>query len=219
MDAETAARLEAYLTLLLEANDRVNLTAARTVEELQTRHLEDCLELIKLPVLQQPGRVLDVGTGGGLPGIPLAIACPHLEVTLLDATQKKIREVQGFIDALELTHARAVAGRAEELGHDPAWRHQFDVVVSRALAPLPSLLEYLLPFVKVGGHVVAFKGSDAEQELAAASHAMRQLKAVPVARHTYQMRELTFSLLVLQLKEPCPRRYPRGQGQVRRAPL
>lgn len=219
MDAERSDRLEVYLTLLLEANDRVNLTAARTVEELQTRHLDDCLELLKLPELQRPARVLDVGTGGGLPGMPLAIACPWLEVTLLDATHKKVREVQGFIEALALPNAHAVAGRAEELAHDPAWRHQFDVVVSRALAPLPSLLEYLLPFAKVGGHAVAFKGSDAEQELVAAQNALSQLKAVATARHPYQMRDLTFSLLMFQLKESCPRRYPRGQGQVRRAPL
>lgn len=216
---DVAEKLDEYLTLLLLQNESLNLTAARTLEELQERHLKDCLELLTLPEVQNAKKALDVGTGGGLPGIPLAIARPELNITLLDATQKKIRAVQQFIDELELSNATAVAGRAEELGHDAAWRQSYDLVVSRALAPLPSLLEYLSAFVKPGGHIVAFKGTDVRGELYDAREAMKLLKLEFVRREEYEMRALPFSLVVFRQLPGLPSTYPRGQGLVRKQPL
>lgn len=216
---ETQEQLEAYLTLLLLENESINLTAARTVEELEARHLKDCLSLLTVSEVQQARRALDVGTGGGLPGIPLAICLPSLQVTLLDATQKKIRAVQHFIDELGLQNAQAVSGRAEELGHDPAWRQCFDLVVSRALAPLPSLLEYLSPFATPGGYIIAFKGTDVLQELQDAREAMRLLRLELVRREEYTMRDLPFSRVIFRQLPGLPALYPRGQGLVRKQPL
>lgn len=218
-DATVDARLRHYLELLLKTNDDINLTGAKSLEELEQRHLRDSLELTKLPEIRAAEFVLDVGTGGGLPGIPLAICCPGVQVTLLDATQKKIRAVQEFITALELPNARAVAGRAEELGHSLSWRQQYDVVVSRALAPLPSLLEYLAPFAAPDGVLVAFKGTDAKEELESAQEAMRRLNVRFDRRVVYELKGLTFALLVFRVRGEVHKLYPRGQGLVRKQPI
>lgn len=213
------ALLDRYLTLLLEANERVNLTGARTLSELRTRHLDDCLELLALPEVTGATRLLDVGTGGGLPGIPLACALPSASLVLMDSTQKKLTQVEGMIASLGLSNARTLCGRAEDLAHQRAWRGTQDCVVSRALAPLPSLLEYLAGFVRPGGFIVAQKGSDAHQELKRAQDAMQQLRLALVRVHDYQVRDLSFSLLVFRAIERLPERFPRQQGLVRSRPL
>lgn len=212
-------RLERYLELLLAKNEVLNLTAAKDLEELRTRHLEDSLQLLRLPEVQAAGTALDLGTGGGFPGIPLAISRPELQVTLVDSTQKKIRAVQEFIDQLELPNARTAAGRAEELGHDPAWRQRFDLVVARAFAPLPAMLEYCAPFCRAGGTVIAFLGPQLEPVLEPAKSAVKRLgmrfdRALP-----YTLRDQQFHLAVFQVTGKVPRDYPRGQDLPRKKPL
>lgn len=217
--AELEAMLSRYAELLLEANERVNLTAARSVEELRVRHLDDCLELLALPEVKGATRILDLGTGGGLPGIPLACALPHASLVLLDATRKKLVQVEGMIAALGLSNARTLRGRAEELAHHPDWRGTMDCAVSRAVAPLASLLEYMAGFVRPGGIMVALKGSDAGRELEEAQEAMTALKTRFLRAHPYRLGDLSFSLLVFIQQAAVPARYPRGQGLVRNRPL
>ncbi len=212
-------RLARYLELLLERNQVMNLTAAHTLEELRVRHLQDSLQLLDLPEVQAAGYALDVGTGGGFPGIPLAIARPDLQVTLIDATLKKVRAVQDFIEAIPVPNAVAMAGRAEELGRDPRWRQKFDLVVSRAFAPLAMLLEYTAPFCQPGGHLVAFKGPDADAELETSGEAMHQLGVRFNRTARYQMRDHTFNLLIFDVQGQIPSAFPRSHAEIRKKPL
>ena len=208
-----------YLEMLLAKNEVLNLTAARDLEELRVRHLEDSLQLLRLPEVGSAKRLLDLGSGGGFPGIPLAIGLPGAQVTLMDATQKKVKAVQEFIEGLGLANAQAVAGRAEDLAKDPKWRQKFDVVVARALAPLPSLIEYAAPFTKSGGHIVAFKGPGYEAELEASKIALRNLCTRHIRTEDYRMREQLFHLVLFQVTARVPSKYPRGNGLVRKQPL
>ncbi|MFN3178824.1 MAG: 16S rRNA (guanine(527)-N(7))-methyltransferase RsmG, partial [Thermus sp.] len=143
--------------LLMEANRRTNLTALRTEEEVVVKHFLDSLTLLTLPLFQGPWRVLDLGTGAGFPGIPLKIVRPELEVTLLDATKKKVTFVSQAVEALGLKGAYPLWGRAEELAHLPEHREAYGRVVARAVAPLCVLVELGLPFVALGGYMVAQK--------------------------------------------------------------
>ncbi|MDR1668458.1 MAG: 16S rRNA (guanine(527)-N(7))-methyltransferase RsmG [Oscillospiraceae bacterium] len=150
------SRLDRYLALLLEANARFNLTAVREPEEIRVRHFEDSLRLLEAEAFAGK-RVLDVGSGAGFPGLVLKFAEPGVRLTLLDATGKKVRFLQSVCGALGLSGVACVHGRAEELGHDTAFRERFDVVTARGVAALPALCEVCLPFVRAGGVFLAMK--------------------------------------------------------------
>lgn len=151
VDEAAHARLERFVALLQEENERANLTAARDAATLWRVHVLDSLAL--LPHLQEArvGRLIDVGSGGGLPGLPLSCARPALSVTLLDATGKKVAAMGRIAAALGLANVRGVHARAEEAAHDPALRETFDAAVARAVAPLAVLIEYCAGFVRPGG--------------------------------------------------------------------
>jgi len=212
-------KLTAYARLVLQKNQEFNLTGAKSEDELMIRHIEDSLKALNVPEFPLDGAVLDVGTGAGMPGIPLAIARPEIRVTMLDATQKKVRAVSDFIETLELSNASAVAARAEEIAHHPQYRQAFDAVVTRAVAKLPILLEYCIPFCRNGGHVIAFKGPSPDEEVTAAQGALRKLRAEVCRIETYAIREQHFNLVVIKVMGTTPRRYPRPHGQMRRKPL
>jgi len=168
------ARLDEFVELLLRENKRVNLTAVRSAREVWRLHVCDSLAL--LPLIRQQGvrRLLDLGSGGGLPAVPLACVCPELHVTSLDATRKKAEAVGRVIDCLGLPNAEAAWGRAEELGHDPARREVSDAVTARAVAALPVLVEYAAGFVRPGGYCWFYKSAKAaDQERTAAESAAR----------------------------------------------
>ncbi len=224
-------QLGRYLAILLDANQRINLTAIKSPEEAWQRHIFDALTL--LPIIAELGfppdgtddpeapkrcahpELLDVGCGGGLPGIPLAIAMPDLRVTLLDATAKKIEFLTLVIEALALTNAKAVQGRAEALGRDPAWRASFDFVSARAVGRLPVLAELTVPLTRTGGTILAIKGDRATEELEEAEHALRLLKA----DHVSTIDTPTGRVVVLQKTAGTPGKYPRADGEPKRRPL
>ena len=153
------ARLARFVGLLLAENQKLNLTAARDAAEIWRGHVCDSLAL--RPALRENAvrRLLDLGSGGGLPGLPLACVCDDLEVTLLDATRKKVAALERIIAQLGLPNVRALWGRAETLAHDPAHREQYDAVTARAVATLPVLIEYAAGFVRPGGHCFFFKSA------------------------------------------------------------
>jgi 16S rRNA (guanine527-N7)-methyltransferase len=164
---------------------------------------------------------LDVGSGAGLPGIPLKIARPELVVTLMDSTGKKVTFCETVIEELKLTGIRAVKGRAEEAAHQYEHREQYAVVVARALAPLPTLVEYLLPFARVGGLCIAMKGSDAQDEAGKAAKAIRTLggeleRIEPVVLPGVSDQR---ALVIIRKARPSPAMYPRQAGKPRSAPL
>jgi 16S rRNA (guanine527-N7)-methyltransferase len=218
LPAEALARLGTYLDLLLEANRHFNLTAVRDPEEAWTRHILDSLVL--LPALPAQGRLIDVGSGGGLPGLPVAIARPELAVTLLEATGKKCRFLEDTARALGLDQVTVLPGRAETVANDPAWREGFDVATARAVAGLPTLLELTLPFVRVGGELVALKGARAEEEAMRSGHALRCLGGGKPVLRRFPHPALAGACLVRVAKvKPTPAGYPRAPGKPGTDPL
>lgn len=223
------AQFESYYQELVEWNRKYNLTAITEYTEVQTKHFLD--SLAALPLIAEEMNmtlpfattlnVIDVGTGAGFPGAPLKIAAPTLRLTLLDGTAKKIRFLQHLVDVLTLDNVTIVQGRAEELGRQSAYREQYDIVTGRAVAPLNTLVEYLLPLVRLGGLVVIYKGGGAADEFVAARKAIDILGGETVRFAPVEVPFLEQKRFVLLLKKVkhTPGLYPRSQGLARKKPL
>ncbi len=226
LDAAQIEQFRRYGEGLLATNERMNLTAITDPEQVQTLHFLDALALV--PAIRAwcaaTGRdaptLIDVGSGAGVPGIPLKIALPALRVTLLDATGKRITFLRETIAALSLGGIGAFQGRAEELGRHPEWREQFDLVSARALARLPTLLEWCLPFARVGGLLLAPKAGDLAAELADGARAATLLGGRLRDLEPLTLPELPGRALALIDKtgRTLPR-YPRGAGLPAKEPL
>lgn len=217
--------LARYAQLLVEWNRRVNLTAIEDDAGVLTRHLADSLTV--LPALDRivagvpAPRMIDVGTGAGLPGIPIKIARPHIVVDLTDSTGKKIRFCAAAIGELELAGIRAIHGRAEEMARRPEHREQYDLVIARAVAPLPTLTEYMLPFARVSGWCIAMKGAEAQAE---AERAQKAIATLGGSMETIETVALPGApdrraLIIIRKVRPTPARYPRPSGAPRASPL
>ena len=220
---EQEAQFDRYARELALWNEHVNLTAITDPDAVRVRHFLDSLTVIKaVPAALAPAtRVIDVGTGAGFPGLPLRIVCPHIRLTLLEATGKKVAFLQHVIDLLKLEDVATVNARAEDAGHDPALRAAFDVVLARAVARLPSLLEYLLPLAKVGGVCVALKGHTAQAEAADSSRALALLGGRIKGIETFHLPGIDepHHLIVVEKIAHTPRDYPRKPGIPTRQPL
>jgi 16S rRNA (guanine527-N7)-methyltransferase len=202
-----------YLELLLEQNRAFNLTAITDPDEAWSKHIEDSLTL--LPELEAVrGSIVDIGSGGGLPAIPLAIARPDLKFTLVESTAKKARFLAECAKTLQLSNVRVESERAEVLGQGPL-RATFDAATSRACARLPVLLELCLPLLKVGGRKLAIKGEQAAVELAEATRALQLLHGKVVSTR----RTETGTVVRIDKAALTPARYPRRPGEPKRAPL
>lgn len=221
---EHITRFEQYADLLLDWNQRINLTAITDRDEVFVRHFLDALTLV--PLIEDAFdasslRLIDVGSGGGLPGIALAIVRPHWQITLLDSTRKKVNVLETFIDELELENVVAVWGRAEEVADVPAHRHQYDVAVARAVAELRELVEYCLPFVRVGGIMVAPKGAGIEREVDAAANALDVLggRLLDVVSIQVPILAEPQTAVIVEKAAPTPEKYPRRPGRPGKRPL
>ena len=230
LPAEGRERVGLYVARLLEANRRMNLTGARSEAEALERHAGDSLAL--LPVLegarpaaaaQAPARVLDVGSGAGLPGMVLAIARPEWELTLLDSLQKRCRFLEEAARELGLRNVDVRWGRAEDLAREPGLRDGFDLVTARAVAEMATLVELCLPFARPGaGALVAAKGPGPGDEVARAAAAIEALggaapKVVPV--DSFSGDGQRFTAVVVQKASPTPNKYPRRAGLPNKRPL
>ena len=222
---QTLDRLARFVGLLLAANERLNLTRIVEPAEVERRHLLDSLTCA-LPVLEalQSGaawQCLDVGSGGGLPGIPLAIAFPGLQVTLLEATGKKAAFLRDAVADLGLSNVVVVAERAEAAGRSPTHRDAYDLVVARALAPLDVALEWCPPFVKTGGVLILPRGSDLDQQLPGGWIAAKALSARLRPPVPLDLADLPpgRSLVVADKLGRTPRAYPRRPGLASKRPL
>ncbi|NLT58938.1 MAG: 16S rRNA (guanine(527)-N(7))-methyltransferase RsmG [Clostridiales bacterium] len=214
-------RLCRYLALLFEKNKVMNLTAVTEPGEMVRRHLLDSLAPIKLGLLEGPCALADIGTGAGLPGLPLALARPQDSVLLIDSLQKRIAFLEEVLQALPAPNAAACLGRAEELFHAPALREGFDVVTARAVAELRRLAEYCLPALRVGGLFLPFKSAGVEQELEEARNAIGtlggKLERVLVYRVPGEPAERL--LPVIRKVRGTDAKYPRRQSQIKKNPL
>ena len=202
-----ADNLLRYSEILREKNKVMNLTAITDPTEIVTRHFLDCAALA--PYMPQDGRVLDVGTGAGFPGMPLAILCPQTEFVLLDALRKRIDFLNEVIAELGLTNVTAVHARAEDYARDN--RGTFDLAVSRAVADLRVLSELALPMVKVGGAFLAMKAEDCTEEVETAANARTVLGApdAEVLHYTVPFDEVSRAIVCLQKTQETPEKYPR----------
>ena len=170
-----ADQLARFAALVEEGNRQQNLTRITSPEEMAVKHFVDSLSLFLVDLPHSGARFLDVGTGAGFPGIPLAICRPQWDVVLLDSLRKRLAFLESAMNVLGLNNVSTLHARAEDAARTPAYRDSFDVVVSRAVARLPVLLELCLPFVKVGGVFVAMKGSGVEDEVEESGNALAEL--------------------------------------------
>jgi 16S rRNA (guanine527-N7)-methyltransferase len=218
------AAFETCYRELVEWNQHFNLTAITDRDGVLVRHFLDslsCLKALPRAELATGARVIDVGTGAGFPGLPIKIVCPGMRLTLLESTGKKVSFLRHVMGALGLKGVEAIHGRAEELGLDPAHREQYDWALARAVAEMPTLAEYLLPLVRVGGAALAQKGEGAAAEVHSADAAIHTLggrvrQLVPV-----ELRGLaeTRYLVVIDKVAATPERFPRRPGVPCKRPL
>jgi len=212
--------VERYVALLLEANRRINLTRVVEPEPVARLHLLDALAALPLVDAIKPGRALDLGSGGGVPGIVLAMARPEWSWTLVDSVRKKADALRSFVDALALPNVEVLADRAEALGRDPALRGSFSLVTARACAALPVLVEYALPLLRIGGTLVAWKGPITSDELTAGASASRLLGGGQPSVDPSGHDVLGDHRFVRIGKErDTPEAYPRRPGEPARRPL
>ena len=219
-------RFARFQSILLDWNQRMNLTAITDPADVQIKHFLDSLTVlmgIPEPVRtgQQPASLIDVGAGAGLPGIPLAIVRENLQVALLEATQKKCRFLGHVIDELGLSNARVICGRAEEIAHLPNQRASYDVVVARAVASLATLAEFCLPLARIGGEVIAMKKLGIVDEVAASKKAISTLGGKLLDPVIVKLPGLEEDRQLIRMAKvrPSPAAYPRRAGVPAKSPL
>ncbi|XP_057950753.1 uncharacterized protein LOC131145598 [Malania oleifera] len=223
-------QIHLYVDTLLKWNQKMNLTAVREANEVMERHVEDSLAIIP-PILSSYTShcinscdnlsLVDVGSGPGLPGLILAIACPDWKVTLLESMSKRCVFLEHAINLIGLSNVVVVRGRAENLGQDLGFRETFDVAVARAVAEMRILVEYCIPFVRVGGLFVAAKGHDPQEEVRNAERAIRLMGASVLQQCSVESQSLRGqrTAIVCTKDRPTPRRYPRDTGIPGKSPL
>ena len=223
LDVTKAKALKEYKELLVEWNEKMNLTAITEDYEVIVKHFVDCLECTHL--ITNEKKIIDVGTGAGFPGMVLAIYYPQIEFTLLDGLNKRLIFLEEVINKLGLKNVKIVHARAEEAARNEEYFESFDAVVSRAVANLPVLLEYTSPYVKVNGKCIVMKGDNAKEELELAKNAMNILKLKIIENKEYKYsytinnEEYNRTILYIEKVGNTPNKYPRNYGQIKKKAL
>ena len=218
---ETAAKYDHYMELVLEYNEHVNLTAVREKDEFAVKNIIDSLDVLGDSRYEKAKKVIDVGTGAGLPGIPLALASPDKEFLLIDSLAKRVKIVGGIAGELGLDNVTVVHGRAEDLAREKQYRESFDICVSRAVSRLNVLAEYCLPFIRKGGYFVSYKGKNYPEEADEAAAALKKLGGRLEAVEAAGMEKygLSHVLLYIFKYKSTPAEYPRRAGIPQKKPL
>ena len=222
LDECALLKFKKYKDLLLEWNQKMNLTAITDEYQILMKHFIDCLEITKY--IKKGEKVIDVGTGAGFPGIVIAIFFnSNVEITLLDSLNKRLLFLEEVIKKLDLKNVKIVHGRAEEVARNAEYREQYDVVVSRAVANLHVLLEYDIGYAKINGRLLLMKSGNVEEEIKLATKAMSVLKCKVVKKYEYKYvvnkEEYTRCILEIMKKEKTLEKYPRNYGQITKKPL
>lgn len=221
LTAEQIGQFSVYNEMLLDWNTSMNLTALTAPEDVAVKHIIDSLTAYDAALFDGARTLIDVGTGAGLPGIPLAVYAPHLTVTLLDALNKRVRFLTEATVAMGLQNVRCIHARAEEAARTAEHRAAYDIAVSRAVARLPVLLEYTLPFVRVGGTLLALKGRAYAEEQREARRAAEVLGGGRITARPVHLPGLddVRAILTVTKERQTPAAYPRGGGAPPRRPL
>ncbi len=219
IDMDMERRLRDYAALLIQWNQKMNLTAITDPSQIARKHFVDSAALLKFVSLPKGARVIDVGTGAGFPGLVLKVLRPDIRLTLLDSLQKRLRFLEAACEKLEL-EADMVHGRAEDCGRDSFYRQQFDLATARAVARLPVLMEYCMPFVSLGGIFAAMKGPEGTVEAEEAKAACRILGGEEIQVHGYilpggDQRSIALAKKIAQ----TPTKYPRNAAQIAKRAL
>lgn len=219
INEEQIKSFEKYMNLLLEWNEKINLTAITQPDEVKLKHFVDSLTVLKY--INNDDKVIDIGTGAGFPGIPLKIMNENTKITLLDSLNKRINFLNIVIETLNLRNIQAIHGRAEEIARNKLYREKYDVAVSRAVANLSTLTEYMLPFVKVGGKCICMKGANVNEELERAQNAIKELggEIERVDNFYLSDNDNERNIIVIKKVKETNSKYPRKAGTPSKEPL
>ena len=219
IDKKISEKFYNYMQILLEWNEKINLTAIVDQKEIILKHFVDCGTALKY--LDKSQKVLDLGTGAGFPGIPLKLLNEELDITLVDALNKRINFLNEVIMKLELNKIKTIHSRAEELSRNKEHREKYDVIVSRAVANMSVLLEYTMPFIKKGGKCICMKGPNIEEELVNAKKALNVLggEIEKIENITLPDSDIKRNIIIIKKIKETPKQYPRKAGKPSKEPI
>lgn len=219
LDEEQIQKFYKYMELLLEWNEKINLTAIVEPRDVILKHFVDSLTICK--ELQKNKTLADIGTGAGFPGIPVKILRPDLDITLIDSLNKRVNFLTMVIEALKLEKIVALHGRIEDFGKNKKYREKFDYVTSRAVANLSTLSEYMIPLVKIGGKCICMKGSNIDEELKNAEKAVKTLggKIEKVDTFLLPDTDMGRNIILIKKEKATPNKYPRKAGTPTKEPI
>lgn len=220
-DSVKDEKFEKYKVLLKEWNQKINITAIKDDEEIYIKHFLDSIIILDKNMEQEKKSIIDIGTGGGFPGLPLKIANNNYSVTLLDSLRKRIEFLSIVIKELELDDVYLIHGRAEDYGQNKYYREQFDICVSRAVAPLNVLSELCLPFVKVGGYFAAYKSESISEEILNSESAVIKLggRIKDIKEINLPGSEIIRKIIIIEKVNSTEKIYPRKAGKPSKSPL
>lgn len=221
LSSQQAEYFSRYKDLLQEWNEKIDITTIIEDDEVDIKHFLDSLTLVNTNLFEGNKKVIDIGTGGGFPGLPLKIYNDDLDVTLMDSLNKRITFLNELINQLDLEGIEAIHGRAEEVSRTKEYRELYDICVSRAVARLNTLVEYCLPFVKPGGYFISMKGPDYTEELNEAKNAIDTLGGKVIRDYEVDIprSDIRHSIIIIEKVRKTPKTYPRGGGKPRKRPL
>lgn len=219
LSVEQMDKFYRYMDLLIEWNQKMNLTAITEPEEIIVKHFIDSLTILKY--IKENEKIVDMGTGAGFPGIPLSIICEKNKVILVDSLNKRLVFLQEVIKQLDLKNVETIHARAEDFGQNKTYREQFDIATSRAVANLTTLSEYLLPLVKVGGKCICMKASDIEQEVQDAKKAINVLGGTiyQIEKFTLPQSDIGRTIIIIDKNKETANKYPRKPGMPSKEPI
>ncbi|EHB66126.1 MULTISPECIES: 16S rRNA (guanine(527)-N(7))-methyltransferase RsmG [Paenibacillus] len=221
IDDRQLHQFEQYYELLVEWNEKMNLTGITERDQVYTKHFYDSLTLAFYVKMPDIGNMADIGSGAGFPGIPLKIAFPHLNLTIVDSLNKRITFLKHVVETLGLEQVELIHGRAEEVARKQGYRDGFDLVTARAVARMAVLNEFCLPFTKVGGRFAAMKGSDPSEEIQEAARSLKELRGSlnQVYSFSLPIEESDRHIVIIDKKGATPAKYPRKAGTAAKSPL
>lgn len=221
VDKSTCQLFGKYYQILIEWNEKINLTAITEETEVATKHFLDCISIFKSEVIAPGSKIIDIGTGAGFPGLPMKIYDRSLDITLLDSLNKRINFLNEVTAQLNLDSVTTLHGRAEDYGINKDYREKYDFCVSRAVANLATLSELCLPFVKVGGYFIAMKGPKADEELETAKKAIKLLggKVEKVINYDISDTDYDHNLIMIKKISATSTKYPRKAPKPSKEPL